>query len=320
MDNNTEKGIKQNRGREAFYAIIAVAVFIIMAIGTTFAYFTATARSGDSSVGTRSTTLSLEYISYGAAWSNNDLIPALTPVSEYSVEYQNDTTLGNNLLNGEGEPGVSDKKNNTLCKDDYGNSVCSAYVFQVRNPANSPQTVNLNLITEINEFANLRAMAYEIEVEDIEKYESTENGNKANDPIFKTDVEDLTEGAIAVTDGNSQELYDRTPIYINRNGVKKTLLKYNTVVDEVPSKKPSINLEVSKESSIRLADDITVNGGTTRTFAIILYVLNLENEDQTAADADRAFTGRVEVSNGDGTSGVSGAISAAGTAQLQGAE
>ena len=39
FDFNTEKGIKQNRGREAFYAIIAVAVFIIMALYSSFDNF-----------------------------------------------------------------------------------------------------------------------------------------------------------------------------------------------------------------------------------------------------------------------------------------
>ncbi len=321
MDNNNiEKPINHSKGRDAFYAIIAIAVFIVMAVGATFAFFTATARSGDSAVGTRSTTLSLEYISYGSAWSNNDLIPAATQVSEYSVEYQNDTTLGNNLLNGSGEEGAKDKNNNTLCKDDYGNSICSVYEFQVRNPANSPLTVNLNLITTTNEFANLRAMAYEISVDDEEEYNSTENNNKKNDPKFKTSAEDTTEGAIPVTNSDNEELYDRTPVYINRTGVKKELLKYNASNDDTPSLKPSINLNVSENPTLRLADDITVRGGETRSFAIVLYVFNLEEEDQTSDDADKSFTGRVVVSNGDGTTGVSGAISAAGGADLQGGE
>ena len=316
MNNNNN-----NKGRDAFYAIIAVAVFIVMAIGATFAFFTATARSGDASVNTGSATISLEYISYGSAWSNNDLIPALTEVSEYSIEYQNDTTLGNNILNGSGVAGKSDNQNNTLCKDDYGNSVCSVYEFQVRNTASSPMTVNLNLIPEINEFSHLRAMAYELSVENQETYASTANNNGTSDPIFKTSAEDTTEGAIAVlagTDKNNQELYGETPIYINRNGVKKELLKYNKTENEVVSQKPSINLEIGTTETLRLADNIEIEGGETKTFAIVLYVFNLEDEDQTEADANRRFTGRVLVSNGEGSTGISGQISAAGGASLQG--
>ena len=318
-DNNIEKVVSHNKGRDAFYAIIAVAVFIVMAIGATFAFFTATARSGEAAVSTRSTTLSLEYISYGSAWSNNDLIPAPTEVSEYSVEYQNDTTLGNNLLNGDGVEGEKSNKNNTLCKDDYGNSVCSVYEFQVRNPASSPLTVNLNLITDANEFANLRAMAYEVSVEDAEAYESTANSNKTNDPKFRTSSTDETEGAVSVRNGNNEEVYDKTPVYINRAGVRKRLLQYNDSQDDTPNFKPSINLELAENPTLRLADDITIQGGETRSFAIVLYVYNL-NEDQTSNDANMSFTGRVVVSNGDGTTGVSGIISASGGAELQGGE
>ena len=94
---NSNQNIKNNaKGRELFYGVIAVASFIILAVGATFAYFTATASSSDSAIGAGSTTLELEYISYGSAWSHNDLIPADTNVSEYSIEYQDDTTATEN--------------------------------------------------------------------------------------------------------------------------------------------------------------------------------------------------------------------------------
>ena len=60
------------KGRGLFYGVIAVATFIIMAVGTTFAYFTATTESMNSAVQTGSTTLQLQYISYGSAWIKND--------------------------------------------------------------------------------------------------------------------------------------------------------------------------------------------------------------------------------------------------------
>jgi len=121
----------ENKGRGLFYGVIAVAVFIIMAVGTTFAYFTATTNSADTSVQTGSTTLELKYISYEGAWNNKDLIPADTAVVEYSFEYQDDTTI-----NTEKED-YETLRHNALCKDDYGNSICSVYVFQVANSANS---------------------------------------------------------------------------------------------------------------------------------------------------------------------------------------
>lgn len=327
-DNNNQKIKNPGNGRELFYVVITIAIFIVMAVGATFAFFTATANSGDAAVGTRSTTLSLEYISYGTAWSKNDLIPADRVVSEYSVEYQSDTTLGHNTLLGNTLPetlGAVDKMNNTLCKDDYGNSVCSIYEFQVRNPANSPQTVNISLISETNEFEHLKAMAYEVAVGDTVAYNNVENkatagNNGYGDPVFKASASDETEGAIQVKDGYNADLYDTTPVYINRVGVTKTLLTYEaSPQDEIANLTPSINITVPTEydGTAILANDVEIAGGTTKTYIIVLYVQNLES-DQTAGDANKSFTGRVSVSNGTGTVGVSGAISASGSATLQG--
>ena len=89
MDNNQNQKnniFSENKGRGLFYGVIAIATFIVMAVGATFAYFTATTQSMNSAVQTGSTTLQLKYISYGTAWSKSDLIPANTAVVEYSVE------------------------------------------------------------------------------------------------------------------------------------------------------------------------------------------------------------------------------------------
>ncbi len=327
MDDNNVKIKNPGNGRELFYIVITIAIFIVMAVGATFAFFTATASSGDASVGTGSATLSLEFISYGTAWSRADLIPAYRIVSEYSVEFQNDTTLGSNTAGDNNAP-LNDKENNTICKDDFGNSVCSIYEFQVRNPANSPQTVNINLLTESNGFVNLKAMAYEVSVGTAQTYEdtsqsSTAGNNGYGDPIFKANEEDVDDTHIQVKDGRNNNVYDATPIYVNRAGVTKTLLQYEaSPEDDIPNLSPSINRPVSVDynGEVVLANDLEIQGGSTKTYIIVLYVLNLD-EDQTDDDADKTFTGRVMVSNGDNSGGVSGAISAAGTGNmLQGGE
>ena len=327
---NNEQKNNDKKGRGSFYGILAIAIFIVMAVGATYAFFTATARSGDSSVSTRSATVSLEYISYGSAWSNDDLIPAPVNAVEYSVEFQNDTT----------EPSGKTNLNNTLCKDDDGNSICSIYEFQVRNPENSDQNINLNLITNSNGFENLYVMAYDLEVESANETtyntvtnKETEGSNGHGDPIFKTSADDATENAIAVlagTDKSNQELYGETPIYVNRNGVTKNLLKYTTEEGGATSIKPSIGLAVPKdtdeEKTILLADknstgnSLSVPGNGIKTFIVVLYVLNKENEDQTTADSAKDFFGTIEVTNAEGSEGgIFGSISAAANANLQSA-
>ena len=151
MDNNQEQNknyvLSENKGRGLFYGVIAIATFIIMSVGATFAYFTATTESMNSAVQTGSTTLQLKYISYGSAWNKNDLIPADTAVVEYSVEKQSDAT-NKSKTNEDGSYPANG--NNTMCKDDFGYSICSIYVCQVTNSSNSPQTVSLNVISEVN--------------------------------------------------------------------------------------------------------------------------------------------------------------------------
>ena len=343
MDNKNMQGgngqvVNENKGRGLFYAVIAVATFIIMAVGATFAFFTATTNSANSAVNTGSTTLKLKYISYGSGWMNKDLIPADTTVVEYSFENQNDTTIKPDDEN------ALEKKytilKNGLCKDDFGNSICSVYVFQVKNDANSPQTVALDVVSENNQFKNLNAMAYEIAIpEDTTDYDSKDNNNGLNDPLFKKgDGTDSGENLIEVSDSEGNPLNLRkdgdainanvySPIFVNRKGVKKTLLKYvepKKADEEVSVKKPAIDRlivqtvgadgedlglgdDVGKKTT-NVAGDLTINGGETKTYALVLYVKNLDS-DQTSDDAAKSFTGRVIISSGDGSTGVSGTIS-----------
>lgn len=318
MSNNQvhNEGIKNElKGRGLFYGVIAVATFIVMAVGATFAYFTATTSSANTSVQTGSTTLQLKYISYESAWMNDDLIPAATEIVAYSFENQNDTTLNEEY----GENG------NLLCKDDYGNSICSVYVFQVTNSAFSPQSVSLNVVSELNEFENLSAMAFEVAIDtETEDYNTTggEDGNGSNDPNLKiTGEEKVTEDLITVVDGagNDVELGTFTPVYVNRKGVLKTMLKYTegNVTNPAQNAKLVQVLDTSTNTSdnvddrtAKVANNFEIGGGETKTYALVLYIAEA-NIDQTDADADKEFTGQVIISSGDGKTGVSGVIRAA---------
>lgn len=303
-ENNKKSKLNNNKDRGLFYGVIAVATFIIMAVGATFAYFTASTSSANSTVKTGSTKLELDYISYSEAWMNNKLIPVDMKVAEYSVEWQDDTTK------------------NKMCVDDYGNQICSAYVFQVRNTANSPQDVSINLISENNGFANLHAMVYEIS-----KGEGYSEDSSTGDPEFKLHESD-SDDLIKIKNANGEELYldskpyGVTPIYVNRKGVKKTLLKYNDP-QSPQTRKSSIGIPVKaategegsdSDKTSKLADGITINGvnsgdgSNLKTFMIVLYINNL-NQNQNETDSMKDFVGKVEVSTGDGSTGVSGTIS-----------
>ena len=329
--NENKKGRVANeiKGRGLFYGVIAVATFIIMAVGATFAYFTASTTSTNNSINTGSTTLKLKYISYQDAWMKNDLIPAHPNVVEYSFESQNDLTA---KIDNNGNVA------NALCKDDYGNSICSVYVFQIENSANSPQDVGIDIVSVENGFVNLQAMAYEIAVpEDTVDYDGEETNeagikNGQYDPVFYNeddhgtlDEEEQKElGLVKVYRfGDAVDAVipplktgEYSPVYVNRKGAVKKLLKFTdirenktvyateqklvslTVVD--PSSEPA-------ERTAKIANNIEIPGLSMKTFALVLYIKNLDS-DQTDLDANKTFTGQVIVSSGDGSGGVSGTI------------
>lgn len=345
QDAKEKEVVNEKNGRGLFYAVIAIATFIIMAVGATFAYFTATTTSAGSSVRTGSTTLQLKYISYESGWMNDDLIPANTEVVEYSFESQSDITMQAD------DKEASDKtytyKKNALCKDDYGNSICSVYVFQVGNDSNSPQTVSVDVVSQFNQFTSLYAMGYEITLpSDLTTYNSTENNNGVNDPMFRKTIDsdassEDTNNLINVVDAKGQVLALNTggssgysPIFINRGGVTKTLLKYtdsnnqysaidrllkpttNNSGDELNTDPDGDSAKTNELRTTRIFDNITLESGSTRTFALVLYVKNLET-DQTSTDSEKDFNGMVVISSGDGSTGVSGSISVANSDNLQ---
>ena len=76
----------------------------------------------------------------------------------------------------------------------------------------------------------------------------------------------------------------------------------------VPITEENISAE-PKLRTTKIADEITIDGKQTKTFALVLYIKNA-NVDQTTTDAAKTFTGQVVISSGDGAGGVSGQISA----------
>lgn len=324
MDNNqvNVNGNNERRGRGLFYGVVAVATFIIMAVGATFAYFAATANSANTSITAGSTALTLELLSYESAWSKSDLIPVDNNIVRYGFVNQNDTTVKvdtRTCFNSDDEvvdcddESVDDDKTvvtytddlrNAMCVDDYGNSICSVYVFQIVNDNASPQTMTFSIVSTLNTFEHLRAMAYEVNVSDVGAYESTDNNNHTGDPSSFT----VMNGSTTLSDG------EYTPVYINRKGVSRTALTdaYGELSDVLL---PNVqeNEASDENTSMRTvvaANNVNIDSNETKTFAIVLYIQNLTTAQ--SEDEDSLFRGAINVTTGDGTTGVSGYISAAG--------
>ncbi len=322
---NTEQSQSKKNNRGLFYGVIAISTFIIMAVGATFAYFAATANSGNNSIQTSSSSLSLTLFSYETAWKKDDLIPVDTNVLKYSFEKQDDTTIKvekKECFNSEDESvdcedesvdesktkiTYASDKNNTICVDDYGNNICSVYVFQIVNDNPSPQTMSFSIVSEVNTFSNLMAAVYEVNVSDEETYNSDSNNNKTGDPTEFNVMRSDDNGYQTANDG------EYTPIYVNRKGVKKTLLRMNNeeAADRgiIYSAEGEASVDNVGSRSTQIANNIAIDSNETKTFAVLVYIHNLEQAQKE--DENKIFTGAINVTTGDGTTGVSGYISAA---------
>lgn len=354
--NSNEIKNNDKKGRGLFYGVVAIATLIIMAVGATFAYFAATAASANTSITAGSTSLSLSLLSYETAWSKTDLIPVDTYIVKYAFANQDDTTGSKKICynadsevvecdsqdvdpaktvlsskeacyNTAGESVACDSQdvdsaktqviedlNNTMCVDDYGNSVCSVYVFQIINDNASPQTMTFSIVSQLNTFSNLRAMAYEISVDDVSTYSSINDNNHNGDP----DAFTVKNGNTVLNEG------DYTPVYVNRKGVNKRLLTYtsgDTTEDAVDKALTHVEQDEASDENISLrttvvANKVDIDSNETRTFAIVLYIHNLTTAQPD--DENDVFQGAINVTTGDGTTGVSGYISAAGAADSNG--
>ena len=308
VDNSEKK--EKEKGRGTFYGIIAFAVFIIMAVGATFAYFTASTNSSSGSVRTGSASLQLDYISYTSAWLSDELIPVDTNIVEYSVEQRPDSS------------------GHKMCIDDNGSAICSAYVFQVKNKADAPQNVSIKIASDENRFGNLHAMIYEVAKGSGYNNETA----AADDPKLATNQTEYdtvcvtdpeAEGYdpscsefVKVQDANGVGIFDYSPIYINRLGVTKTLLSVDSV------KSVAVPVPQVGEENARLATNVELPGlsagagNNLKTFLVILYIKeNTENQNET--DSNKQFSGRIIVDGSDGSTGVTGKIEATDTSVLQ---
>lgn len=125
MENNNGKGI--------FYGVIGVATLIVAIIGATFAYFTATSRSGEYLTGTAATAGLAVHVTRLTGFSTGEGATEATNASFVMVP-QLDQTL-NYAITGTAGKGVAGLGTDSQgkCIDANGSLVCSIYKITVQN-------------------------------------------------------------------------------------------------------------------------------------------------------------------------------------------
>jgi hypothetical protein len=138
-----------NRGKDIFYGVVAIATLIVAIIGATLAYFSVTASSNEGAVNATAAIVSIEYNDGQQVTAQaKELIPATLEVVQQVYESKVATLTHEDLTT------------ENVCIDRNDRQVCSAYRFTVRSDVERTITATLN--NEHNGFTYLSYAVYDI--------------------------------------------------------------------------------------------------------------------------------------------------------------
>ena len=125
--------MSDNKSKDIFYGVVAIATLIVALVGATLAYFSITKTSKENAVGAHSDTVSIVY-EEGAQVSTqaDELIPSSLEIVKAAYEKN------------KGDFIESDKPEKNACVDDNGKQVCSIYRFSISSEERHELTATLN--------------------------------------------------------------------------------------------------------------------------------------------------------------------------------
>lgn len=216
-DNNLNHPVEKKNN--TFNIIIGVATLLIAILGSTFAYFSATARSKENDVTVKSAYVSISYDG-GTEITANDLIPSTLTVAlnkfqkpMESIGTIDDDTL--TFLNPENSKDAMDKR----CVDALGREVCYVYQFSITsNGEDGGKTdINASITVNKNEFKNLSYVLYEVTFAQeggsdlVDKY-----GNRIVDSYRLVSRYDANEGSSYPDRDTASDNIDNTNVRFSR--------------------------------------------------------------------------------------------------------
>jgi len=154
--------MNDNKKRDIFYGIVAIATLIIALVGATLAYFSISVRSEEGAVNATSAIVSIEYNDGQHVIAQaTELIPATVEVVKAAYEHalqdiNNQENLDQEAINNLGEQWKN------KCVDFYGRDICSVYRFSVSNNVNNPLDAYGVLQIEENGFTDLSYLVRDV--------------------------------------------------------------------------------------------------------------------------------------------------------------
>lgn len=273
MDNKKKK--------ELFLLIVAIAVIILIGVGSTFAYFSANVASEEGAVDVGAAVFEIA-LKDDSSLSKANIIPSKEKYVNLAIDRLDENGQFIRPYK-ENNKTITDK---TVCIDDNLNEICSLYTFTVQNPMTDMELpLYVTLIPSVNTFTNLKFKIIEI-------LHNEETGYYVN------------------------EVVDGTWLVDTRYFVDETTGAY--IKDEEGNKVPKPNFDELTSKPIEIKDKLGMlpkakdkNTPSESTYTLVLWVDEID-QNQTNQDGGQMFAGGIVVSVGGAGNGITGVFSAGG--------
>lgn len=267
--------MEEKKKKTIFILIITIALVILIGVGSTFAYFSASIGSNEDAVSMGAAEFQIEF-SDDTSLIKTTVIPSIEAYVDIAAKRVDEN--GNFLKPTKDETTGEEIKDGTVCIDDNLNEICSVYTFTIKNPMTEfelPLYITLN--PSVNSFENLYFKVLDSELNEVisatklvdDRYQMDDKGNYLKDEegklIPKENFDTLTISPVVLTN------------------INKTLGK---ATDE--------------------------NTPAEVTYSIVIWIMET-GENQTDEDSGKVFAGSLQVTaSGANGKGITGTFSAAG--------
>lgn len=267
--------MNEKKKKTILYLLVVLALVILISVGSTFAYFTATVNSSENAITTTAAEFKL-LLEEDVELIKSNIIPSEERYVDMAIARRNedgslkkpyqDSDTGKTITEG------------TTCIDDNLNEICSVYTFTIINPITTndiPLYITLN--PSVNNFENLYYKVINSEGDVVisarrlidDRYQIGEDGaflkNENGELIPKDNFETLTISPVVLT------------------GINNTLPK--AIDEDTPSKV---------------------------TYSIVMWIMETHTP-QNESDSGKSFSATLKVSSGEDGKGITGKLSASGT-------
>ena len=296
---NINRGVilvmNDNKSRDIFYGVVAIATLIVAIIGATLAYFSITAGSNEGAINAKAASVSINYNDRFVIAQADQLIPSRFDIVQYFYEEKKDQ--------------IEDSTSN-VCLDANNQQICSIYRFAVSVDAgDDPQTILAYLNTEDNGFTNLSYAVRKVNCSASGSGEVHPTDFNSSEPVVgpynncwldvgnvsdPPDPDDLT-AKFRRLEACGDSTDDQNDDCFTTDGTTKTYSTNN----------PQAKFALFPYDNNADANAVTINGGETNTYDVVIF-LNEAGEQNNEQKMSYSGTIKVELNGVSGSENITG--------------